>query len=253
MLCCSGITHPLSFRLKLSLPQHEEVTLCSNNLLPHCEIVIWNYVFVAMDSIVLDLSTWRRCFSSKKCFVAYEFIAGFTPIGYVCSANGMWIEACDLQRSSTRVYGCSVLVVKTVTLQKEISVNNINWTLKSPISFGLNCLLLCSVLRVGLEWDHWFPHLRKPCHSIHSSIMFFLSMHINLFSCCFCKRCNIQTLLFKYSILSCLWNETVDQKKKRGFCAAYICWVFGFNWFDCICYSDNKLWTPPHPHDWLLK
>ncbi|KAF3547228.1 hypothetical protein DY000_02009202 [Brassica cretica] len=120
------VAHPLRFRLKLSLLQYEEVTFS-------------------------NLSTWLRCFSSKRCFVAYEFVAGFTPIGYVCSANGMCIGARDPQRSSTRVYGCSVLVVKAVTLQKDVSVSNINWTLKSPIFFGLNCPLLCPALRVGFE------------------------------------------------------------------------------------------------------
>ncbi|WZY75703.1 hypothetical protein YC2023_022087 [Brassica napus] len=52
------VTHPWSFRVKFVLPLYEEVTLCSTTLLPHCEAATWNCVFVAMDSIVSDWSTW---------------------------------------------------------------------------------------------------------------------------------------------------------------------------------------------------
>ena len=118
------VTHPWSFRVKFSLPQYEEVTLCSTTLLPHCEAVTWNCVFVVMDSIVSDLSTWlwwsysQLLGSSKRCFVASEFVAGCPPIGYVCSVIGSWIEACDPHRSSSRVCEFSVIVVKAFCCRK---------------------------------------------------------------------------------------------------------------------------------------
>ncbi|KAF2600514.1 hypothetical protein F2Q68_00012019 [Brassica cretica] len=87
--------------VKFSSPQYEEVTLCSTTLLPHCEAVTWNCVFMAMDSIVSDWSTWlwwsysQLLGSSKRCCVASEFVVGCPPIGYVCSVIGSWIEASD--------------------------------------------------------------------------------------------------------------------------------------------------------------
>ncbi|XP_033143091.1 uncharacterized protein LOC117132560 [Brassica rapa] len=149
------VTHPWSFRVKFSLPLYEEVTLCSTTLLPHCEAVTWNCVFVATDSIVSDWSTWlwwscsQLLGSSKRCFVTYEFVAGFSSIGYDCSVIGSWIEACDPHHSSSRVSEYSVLVVKAILLHKASP---------SATSFGLSSLQCLSdsivsrfALRLGMD------------------------------------------------------------------------------------------------------
>lgn len=141
--------------MKFALPLYEEVTLCSTTLLPHCEAVTWNCVFVAMNSIVLDLSTWlwwsysQLIGSSKRCFVTSEFVAGFASIGYDCSVIGSWIKACDPHHSSSRVSEYSVLVVKAVLLHKASP---------SAISIGLSSLQCLSdsivpffALRLGMD------------------------------------------------------------------------------------------------------
>lgn len=80
--------NPLSFRLKLRLPQCEEA-------------VIWISVFVAMDAFVSGLAIWPWWFASqqaifwKRCLVASELVDVSFPVGYVenfptCSANGTW-------------------------------------------------------------------------------------------------------------------------------------------------------------------
>lgn len=46
------VTLPLSFRLKLSLLQYEEVTRCNTILLPQCKDFIWTAVSVAMVSLI---------------------------------------------------------------------------------------------------------------------------------------------------------------------------------------------------------
>ncbi|CAN7128580.1 unnamed protein product [Brassica rapa subsp. narinosa] len=90
------VTLPLSFRLKLSLPQYEEVTRCDTTLLPQCEDFIWTAVSVDMVSLISGVSRlwWfssQLSVSSKRCLVAFELVAGSFPIGYfqICPVKGM--------------------------------------------------------------------------------------------------------------------------------------------------------------------
>ncbi|KAF3534854.1 hypothetical protein DY000_02043769 [Brassica cretica] len=119
------VTLPLSFRLKLSLPQYEEVTRCDTTLLPQCEDFIWTAVSVAMVSLISGVSRpwWfssQLSVSSKRCLVAFEIVVGSFSIGYfqICSANGMWMETRVLHRLLSRVCVGSGHVVKAVMIHK---------------------------------------------------------------------------------------------------------------------------------------
>ncbi|CAF2133148.1 unnamed protein product [Brassica rapa subsp. narinosa] len=48
------------------------------------------------------------------------------------------------------VYLAMVVLLTAIRLFS-FSICNINWTLKSPVSFGLNCPLFCPTLRDGFE------------------------------------------------------------------------------------------------------
>ncbi|CAN6881266.1 unnamed protein product [Brassica oleracea] len=150
------VTLPLSFRLKLFLPQYEEVTRCDTTLLPQCEDFIWTAVSVAMVSLISSVSRlwWfssQLSVSSKRCLVAFEIVVGSFPIGYfqICSANGMWMEARVLHRLLSRVCVGSGHVVKAVMIHKAF---------QPAISIGLSRLqiLLDSIVpfsaqRLGLH------------------------------------------------------------------------------------------------------
>ncbi|KAF2532647.1 hypothetical protein F2Q70_00033550 [Brassica cretica] len=80
------VTLPLSFRLKLFLPQYKEVTRCDTTLLPQCEDFIWTAVSVAMVSLISGVSRlwWfssQLSVSSKRCLVAFEIVVGSFSIG----------------------------------------------------------------------------------------------------------------------------------------------------------------------------
>ncbi|KAF2568041.1 hypothetical protein F2Q68_00024947 [Brassica cretica] len=124
------VTLPLSFRLKLSLPQYEEVTRCVSRL----------WWFSSQLSV-----------SSKRCLVAFEIVAGSFLIGYfqICSANGMWMEARVLHRLLSGVCVGSGHVVKAVMIHKASQL---------AISIGLSRLQILpdsiapfSAMRLGLD------------------------------------------------------------------------------------------------------
>ncbi|KAF3558591.1 hypothetical protein F2Q69_00012083 [Brassica cretica] len=150
------VTLPLSFRLKLSLLQYEEVTRCNTTLLPQCKDFIWTAVSVAMVSLISGVSRlwWfssQLSVSSKRCLVAFEIVAGSFPISYfqICSANGMWMEARVLHRLLSRVCVGSGHVVKAVMIHKAsqpaISIG------LSRLQILLDLIVLFSAMRLGLD------------------------------------------------------------------------------------------------------
>ncbi|KAF3484996.1 hypothetical protein F2Q69_00057959 [Brassica cretica] len=150
------VTLPLSFRLKLFLPQYKEVTRCDTTLLPQCEDFIWTAVSVAMVSLISGVSRlwWfssQLSVSSKRCLVAFEIVVGSFSIGYfqIFSANGMWMEACVIHRLLSRVCVGSGHVVKAVMIHK---------VSQPTISIGLSRLQILpdsiapfSAMRLGLD------------------------------------------------------------------------------------------------------
>ncbi|CAN7024938.1 unnamed protein product [Brassica rapa subsp. trilocularis] len=150
------VTLPLSFRLKLSLPQYEEVTRCDTTLLPQCEDFIWTAVSVDMVSLISGVSRlwWfssQLSVSSKRCLVAFELVAGSFPIGYfqIFPVKGMWMQGRVLHRLLSRVCVGSRHVVKAVMIHKAS---------QPAISTGLSRLQILpdsivpfSSLRLGMD------------------------------------------------------------------------------------------------------